>query len=111
MDGALMTSIPYPPFSSAFALSTALPPDAAQFELETINAFLQDAAAGAIRKLSAYVDANSVRFHSLAAVAPLIAAAADAFRNREFAKALEYAYAAYRQIVMLRAALPELPNP
>jgi hypothetical protein len=52
-----------------------------------------------------------MRFHSLAAVAPLIAEAADAFRTREFAKALAYAYTAYRQIVMLRAAVPELPNP
>jgi hypothetical protein len=102
---------PYAPFSSSLPGLSVSGPDIAQFELQTMNLFLQDAASAAIRKLSAYIETNSLRFPVLAAVAPIVGHAAEAFRNREYANAFAQAYVAYRQIVMLRAAVPELPNP
>jgi hypothetical protein len=107
----MMMTTPYTPFFSSLPGLGASGPDFAQFELQTINLFLQDAASAAIRKLSAYIEANSLRFPVLAAIAPIVGHAAEAFRNHEYANALAQAYAAYRQIVMLRAAVPDLPNP
>jgi hypothetical protein len=100
----------YSPFS---LLSGSMPdaPHAAQFESQTANLFLRDAASEAIRKVAAYVETNSARFPPLAAIAPVISQAADAFRNREYGSALAHAYTAYRQIVMVRGAVPDLPNP
>jgi hypothetical protein len=100
----------YVPIIPGLASAAAPSLDSAWLEMQTLNAFLQDAAAGWIRKLSGYLETNSQKVQTLAAIAPLVGRAADSFRNRDYTAAFAQAYEAYRSIVKLRTVIPDLPD-
>jgi hypothetical protein len=85
--------------------------DLANLENEAINTFLQDAASNSIRKLFDYLEKNSQKYPQLAPYPAVVSQAVEAFKNKNYSQALAIAYQAHRAIIVLRAAVPDLPSP
>jgi hypothetical protein len=81
-----------------------------QAEQQALNGFLQETAAGPIRKLHEYLDAHSQKYSQLAPCIPLVQQAAKAFGTHDYTQALAQVYQAYRYITALRASIADLPG-
>jgi hypothetical protein len=93
------------------AVPTLVPSQAMlQAEQQALYGFLQEVAAGPIRKLHEYLDAHSQQYSQLAQCIPLVQQAAKAFGVHDYTQALTQIYQAYRYITALRASIPELPS-
>jgi hypothetical protein len=93
------------------AAPTLMPSQAVlQAEQQAINGFLQEAAAGPIRTLHAYLEAHSQQYSQLAPCIPLVQQAAHAFGAHDYPQALSQVYQAYRYIAALRASIADLPS-
>ena len=74
------------------------------------EAFLRDVTAGPMRKLLDYFEGAGSQRPELAACYQPLHQAVQAFRNRDYAQALDLVYRTYRSIEMLRAQYPDLPE-
>lgn len=96
---------PWAPQAVGFLLQTT--PVAEQ---QALNALMQEATAGPIRKLHGYLEAHSQKYSQLGHCIPVVQQAAQAFGAHDYAQALFQIYQAYRYIAALRASIPDLPG-
>ena len=80
-------------------------------EAQALNSFLQGTTAEAIRKLHAYLRANSEQHPQLQNCTPVVQQAAELFAAGDYGRAFSQIFQAYRLITLLRVQAPALPTP
>jgi hypothetical protein len=78
-------------------------------EVQAASNFVQDAAGSVIRRLHEFLQANIKQYSQLGDAIPLVQRAAELYGARDYARAYEQAYQAYRAIGLVRARYPDLP--